>query len=154
MNDIEAIKKAVSKKPLFEPLDSPPSLPIPDEILDIEKRIGQTPKHAPLFIKIEKYKDILEHVNELKSTLSHFKKLSNLRKNIEDLKTAHDEILEKTFERFGNVTTKLDTEFTVPEAMKPFVKEESVEHIDGFIHELEEEITKLKNELESVSKTE
>jgi len=150
MDDIEAIKKAVSKKPLFEPIDLPESLPILEEILNIEKKIVQPIRNAPLFIKIEKYKDILQHVNDLKITINHLKKLSGLRKNIEGLKSAHDDILEKTFQRFGDVAERLDTEFTVPEPIKPFIKEETVENIDGYVHELEEEISKLKNELENL----
>ena len=146
MDDIEAIKKVVSRKPVINEIEESPSLP--ENIVNMEKKLEHIPKHAPLFVKIDKYREILENLQEMKATLTHLRKLSVLRRDIEKLQSSYDEIISKVFEKLGDSTEKLDMEFVIPQAMKPFIKDIETETMDSFVHELESDITKLRTELE------
>ncbi|NIO43958.1 MAG: hypothetical protein GTN36_00150, partial [Candidatus Aenigmarchaeota archaeon] len=63
MDEYEEIKNEVSKREMPQPIASKP---LPHEIVDLEKMIEETPKIAPLFVKIEKYKEILRTIQRLK----------------------------------------------------------------------------------------
>ena len=149
MDDIEEIKRLVSRRPVIEEIEESPTLP--ENIVSLEKKIEHTPKHAPLFVKIDKYREILENLQEMKATLTHLRKLSILRRDIEKLQTSYDDIISKIFERLGGTTEKLDMEFVIPQAMRPFIKDIETESMDSFVHELDSEITKLRTELEHIS---
>ena len=92
MEDLEEIKKAVSTKPLPEPIAAEP---LPHEIIDLEKMVQETPKIAPLFVKLEKYKEILENVKNLRETVNRIKILLALKKQIETIDADADDMIFK-----------------------------------------------------------
>src|SRR4030066_1142016 len=108
MDDLEAIKKEVSKKSLPEPIASNP---LPHEIIDLEKIIEETPKIAPLFVKIEKYKEILESVQKLKATLKNIQFLLAFKEQIKKVDMESDELLIKSMQNINQITNDFSMNF-------------------------------------------
>ena len=142
--ELEEIKKAVSTRPVFEPIGAEP---LPHEIADIEKMVTETPKHAPLFVKVDKYKEILEDIQMLKGNLYELQNLLSIREKIEKTKSDSDVIIEKALEKLTDTINKLNREFIIPKRLRPYVKEVKTERVDGFISELDAEIRKLRHDL-------
>jgi predicted nucleic acid-binding Zn-ribbon protein len=148
MDELEEIKKAVSTKPVYEPMGAEP---LPHEVIDLNKMIEETPNLAPLFIRIDRYKQILSNIEELKSTIKELRDLLAIRKEIHRINFETDDKLEKALQRFSGSTSDFSREFVNLRGVKHFVKEPLKEEAaDGTISKLGEEIVKLKEELEKL----
>jgi len=147
MNDIEEIKKEVSKKTLPEPIASKP---LPHEIIDLEKMIEETPKIAPLFVKVEKYKDILKSVQKLKMSLKNIRFLLAFKDQIKKIDTEADELLLKAITDFSRTTNEFSMNFAVPRGVKYIPKPPVEERVDRSVSDLGAKITKLREELDKI----
>jgi len=147
MEELEEIKKEVSKKQIFEPIAAEP---LPHEVVDIEKMIEDAPLRAPIFVKIEKYKDILNKIQDLKTTIKDIKSVLSIRKEIHNINSRSDEMLEKAFKKFSNATDNFNREFVMARGMKYLPEEQKNEVADGTISRLTDEVMKLKEELEEL----
>lgn len=143
----EEIKRAVSEKEIYEPLGEGE---LPKEIVSLEERIQNAPKLAPLFIKIDKYRDVLENIQKLKTILNDINNLLKLKKEIEKIRKDSSKTLEKNIRNFIDTTNKLDREFIIPRPMRPYVKTEKTQKIEGFISEMQEELARIKEELNKI----
>ncbi|MFQ6020978.1 MAG: hypothetical protein ACE5J4_03100 [Candidatus Aenigmatarchaeota archaeon] len=143
----EEIKRAVSEKEIYEPLGEGE---LPKEIVSLEERIQNAPKLAPLFIKIDKYRDVLENIQKLKTILNDINNLLKLKKEIEKIRKDSSKTLEKNIRDFIDTTNKLDREFIIPRPMRPYVKTEKTQKIEGFISEMQEELARIKEELNKI----
>ncbi len=147
MEESNEIKKAISRKSIFDPIGASP---LPPLIEDIEKRALEKPETAPLFIKIEKYKDILQNLHDMKRTVSNISEILKIRNELETIRNQSNEALQKSFEKFIGLADQLDREFIAPRVMKPFIKTENIERIDGFVSEIQNEMDNLKKSLDSL----
>jgi hypothetical protein len=147
MEDLEKIKRAVSAKPVYEPLGAQP---LPHEVIDLEKMIEETPKLAPLFIRIDKYKQILSNIQELKQSINRLLDMLALRKEIHRMNSETDDKLEKALQKISSSTSDFSRDFVNLRGVKQFVREPPKEAADGTISKLGEEIVRLKEELESL----
>jgi hypothetical protein len=147
MDELERIKRVVSSKKFPEPLGSEP---LPHEVIDLEKMIEETPKIAPIFVRIDRYKDILERINDLKKAVNNIQTLLQIRKEMHLVNTRSDEILERALEKFSEVTSHFSREFTFPRGIKYFKPEKTEIKVDDSILKLSEELERLKSELEKL----
>lgn len=147
MDDIEEIKKEVFKKSPYEPIASDP---LPHEIIDIEKMIEETPKIAPLFVKIEKYKEILESIQKLKMALKNIQFLLAFKEQIKKVDTEADELLLKTTQNFSHLTNEFSMNFAIPRGVSYIPKPPIEEKVDTSVSDLGVKITKLREELEKI----
>jgi uncharacterized coiled-coil DUF342 family protein len=147
MDDLESIKKEVSKKTLPEPIASKP---LPHEIIDLEKMIEETPKIAPLFVKIEKYKEILESIQKLKVALKNIQFLLAFKEQIKKIDAEADELLFKTAQNFSQITNEFSMNFAIPRGVRYFPKPPVEERVDTSVSDLGAKITKLREELEKI----
>jgi len=149
MDDLKRIKKAVSRKtkekPIYEPLTIDP---LPMEVKRIEIK-GE--KFAPLFVKLDNYKEILNNIQELKNKMIEINELLRLKRHMNVLKKNSDEVLEKNVKQFILLTGKLEREFGRPKMAEPFVKEEETEIMQSFIDDLENKIKQLEDEVRTIS---
>ena len=96
--EIREIKEAVS---------APPAPPLPKmELAPMPER----PKFAPLFIKIERYQEVLRSIGSMKLVLASLRELLMLRKELERIKADSDSLLEKNIKEIEAVTGRLDAE--------------------------------------------
>lgn len=146
MDELEEIKKEVSKTTLPEPIASQP---LPHEIIDLEKMIEETPKIAPLFVKVERYREILRNIHDMRKTIKNLKALLALRREISKIHSNSDEVFGKSLEKFADSVNHLSMEFALPRGMRPVMREDK-EEADGSVLNLQDEIAKLKTDLEKI----
>jgi hypothetical protein len=148
MEDLEEIKKAVSTKQFYEPLGTEP---LPHEVVDLEKMIEETPKIAPIFVRVDKYREILSHLQELKATIKNLEGALAVRKAVHKINAESDEVIEKALQKFAESTSLFGREFVTPRGAENFAKlGEKEDVVDGTISQISNEITKLKQELEKI----
>ena len=147
MDDIEKIKDVVSKKTLPEPIASKP---LPHEIIDLEKMIEETPKIAPLFVKVEKYKDILKSVQKLKTSLKNIRFLLAFKDQIKKIDAEADELILKAISDFSRTTNEFSMNFAIPRGIKYIPKPPVEERVDRSVSDLGAKITKLREELDKI----
>jgi len=144
MEEEEQIKSILASKPIFDPIGS---APLPREILEIEKRINE-PKESPsLYIRLEKYKDVLQHLSEMRDVLSKIDQLLKFKSNVDKVKVFSEDLLERNIKRFMDLTSEIDSKLSGSETKEITKKEE----IEDYILQAENELKKLKNEMESFS---
>ena len=147
MDDLEAIKKEVSKKTLPEPIASNP---LPHEIIDLERMIEETPRIAPLFVKIEKYKEILESIQKLKMTLKNIQFLLAFKEQIKKIDMESDDLLIKSMQNNSQVTNDFSMNFATPRGINYIPKPPLEEQTDASVSDLGTKITKLREELDKI----
>lgn len=149
MEDLEEIKKAVSTKQFYEPLGTEP---LPHEVVDLGKMIEETPKIAPIFVRVDKYKEILSHLQELKSIIKNLESALAVRKTVHKINAESDEVIEKALQKFAESTSMFGKEFVTPRGAEQFAKgvEDKEDVVDGTISQISDEIAKLKQELEKI----
>ena len=149
MEDIEEIKKAVSTKQFYEPIAVEP---LPHEVVDLDKMAEETPKIAPLFVRVDRYKEILSHIQGLRNTLSSLENVLAVRKHVHKINAESDEILEKALKKFADSTNMFGQEFITPRGPEQFARngESSGSEFDSTISQIGNEIDKLRRELEKI----
>jgi hypothetical protein len=149
MEDLEEIKKAVSTKQFYEPMGAEP---LPHEVVDVGKMAEETPKIAPLFVRVDRYKEILSHIQGLRNTLSSLENVLAVRKHVHKINAESDEILEKALKKFAESTNMFGQEFITPRGPEQFARsgESSENAFDNTISQIGDEITRLKQELEKI----
>lgn len=147
MDDFDDIKKAVSSKQFYEPIGADP---LPHQVVDLGKMIEETPNMAPIFVRVDKYKEILTQIKDLKSTITDLEKTLVVRKYIHKFNAQSDEILERALKRFSESTDTFGREFITPRGAEQFSGNKPEDAVDGTISQLSEEILKLKQELEKI----
>ena len=148
MENLEEIKKAVSTKQFFEPMAAEP---LPHEVVDLNKMVEETPKIAPVFVRVDRYREILTHIQGLKNTLLNLENVLAVRKHVHKINAESDNILEQALKKFSESTNMFGREFITPRGPEQFAKTEvSGTEIDNTISQLGNEIAKLKQELEKI----
>jgi hypothetical protein len=147
MNDLEEIKREISKKTINEPMAAES---LPHEIIDIEKMIEDTPRIAPLFVKIEKYKEILEDIQKLRVSLKNIQFLLAFRDQIKKIDTEADELMLKSIQNFSQTTNQFSMNFAIPRGVSYIPRPPAEEKADETVSDLGEKISRLREELEKI----
>jgi hypothetical protein len=144
----EEVPKEKVEKPAEE------KKPIPSE----EKKVSKAeepkrPAFAPLFVKIEKYRAVLNAINDLKTTIVMLKNALSIQKQIEGLRDENRKFLELAINKLDKKIVALDSEFLRPkgfeEEFPPAVYE--TEGLEGVIDDLKKQIEGLKSELQTIT---
>lgn len=162
------------KKEKIIPKDETPPLPTIEKIMPTEKiiplppkpvekvekpkeikpeREAEKPMFAPLFVKIDRYRQILNAIGYLKTTMVMIRNslltLNELDKAREETMKVIQEALEKTEKKMG----ELDAELVRPAGYHELEKPEyqDVETVEATIADLKGQIEQLKSEVQSMS---
>lgn len=146
MEQLEEIKRAVSNKQFFEPLGSEP-LPI-NKVEGLEKRVNVSAK-VPVFVRVDKYKEVLSHLQDLRTTINSLEGALEVRKSVHKINAESDEVIERALQRFSDSLSMFGKEFVTPEGQEER-RESSDDAVGGTISQLGNEIEKLKTELEKM----
>ena len=133
-----------------------PPLPVPEPapIADIP-RPAPAPKAAakaaapPLFIKIDKYKDVLKTVQELKSFSVGLRDAMDALAEVEHELKVGMEIANKALDRFNALLSLLDSKLIRIDGME----EQDVQtpkEIDDYVKGLYDQIERIKHELRTI----
>ncbi len=166
--DIQEIKNVVEGKKITEKIEEKPKEekieePTEEVPVEVEKPVEEEkpvpkkelkkPAFAPLFVKIDRYKSVLDTINEIKTTIMMIKNALIIQKQIEDLRNENRVLLESAVDKVGKKVLTLDSEFLRPrgyeeEFLPPAYETEGLE---GVVDDLKKQIESLKSELKTIS---
>jgi hypothetical protein len=147
MDEIEKIKQEVSKRPMHEPMGSSD---LPHEIVDIEKMIEDTPKIAPLFVKVERYKEILENIQRMRIALKNIQFLMSFKDQLKKLEAENDELIYKAMQGISQSINDFNANFSISRGVNYIPKLPVEEKVDQSVSDLGEKISKLREELDKI----
>jgi len=112
----------------------------------------QKQETAPLFVKVDKYYDILRSVQEIKTFLAGVKHLYNVLAEIENVRSDALKMMRGTLQKIEKNITEVDSEFLRPnESTFPTEQKSSeVQHVESSLNELQEQLSSLKKELQAL----
>jgi hypothetical protein len=147
MDEMEQIKQEVSRRPIHEPIGSSS---LPHEIVDIEKMIEDTPKIAPLFIKVEKYKEILENIQRMRMALKNVQFLMSFKEQLKKLESENDDLVYKSMQGISQAINDFNANFSISRGINYIPKAPVEEKADQSVSDLGEKISKLREELDKI----
>ncbi|MFH1228795.1 MAG: hypothetical protein V1678_00020 [Candidatus Aenigmatarchaeota archaeon] len=148
MEDLDEIKRIVSSRQPYEPIGT---APLPHEVMDLRKMMEETPKMAPIFVRVDKYKEVLSHIQELKDTVKNLESALAIRKTIHRMNADSDAVIERALQKFTESTSMFGREFVTPRGAEVMPKETGKEDIvDCTISQIRDEVTRLRSELERI----
>jgi len=141
-----------------QPIRQAPQLPMtPAEMNDDyygKRDYYEKPKEdfAPLFVKVEKYREALAAIAEMKVFVSGMKQLFVVVNDIEALRTDAMKIMRATVQRLDKAIIEIDTELLRPKGfeMQLPTGEIEVHQIEDSLTDLQKQLATLKRELEGM----
>lgn len=109
---------------------------------------------APVFVKISKYKDILNTVNYLKMGFGVIKSQISILSKLIKMERDNMDLLYAALEKVGGQLNKLDSDFTKPVDFMREVADMKVQDVRGLessMDDLKSQIEKLKSEVETLA---
>lgn len=137
IKDIEEIKKAIEPTETLPKTEEKPSEP-------------ERPAFAPLFVKLDRYKTILDSLAELKTTIAAIKNAFVSLIELENLKRENLKIIQNAIGKVEKKLVSLDSEFLRPSGYEEVHSEFYSIDLEPSIADLKSQIEKLKSELESI----
>ena len=152
----EEIKEIINTRRKLEEVKTPKSI---DESKPVEEvpvpRSTEVAKKtfAPLFVKIERYKFVLDAINDLKAMIIRMKNILQVQKQIEAMRDENRRLLESAVDKIDKKILSLDSELLRPrgynEEFSPPMHE--TENLEGAVDDLKKQIEGLKSELKTIS---
>jgi len=144
--ELEDIKNNI-KGVETEPLPPPPTIPLVPK--PPEKQIS--PDLAPLFVKIDRYKEVLSKLEQLKMILKKMTRLISLSYEVDEIKGDLGERVRDTTSKITDTLISLDEIFVRPEQYRPeSIYERKTYEVEGQIYDLQEELKHLRKELSKI----
>jgi len=145
MREIEEIKP---KKEVEEVAPTKEEVPIP-KLTEVVKE----KTFAPLFVKIDRYRSLLDTIKDIKTMIIMMKNALGVQKQIEGMRNENRKFLETAIDKIDKKILLLDSDFLRPrgyeeEFTPPIHKTESLE---GVVEDLKKQIEGLKSELKTIS---
>ncbi len=141
--DIEAVKQAV--------VPEKPQEPAPLPKIDLGK-LPERPRFAPLFVKIDRYHEILNTIQNLKSTLLGARDLLNLMQQLDRMKIEAETLLQKNIQEVVLNISNMDKEFVKPKGIQTEehpVPDMEYEKVECYVGDLQRELDNLKSQLQT-----
>lgn len=145
--DIEAVKQAVVPQEKAQPIEMPK--------FDLGK-LPERPRFAPLFVKIDRYKEILNSIENLKSILLGVRDLLNLMQQLDRIKIESETLLNKNIQEVIMNISSMDKEFIRPkgvsaeDAVHDMHDNTGYEKVGNYISDLQRELDNLKSQLQTL----
>jgi archaellum component FlaC len=119
----------------------------------VKPEMQKKPSFAPLFVKIDKYRSILNSINEIKTPLIMIKNTFMIQKEIEGLRDENKKMLELAISKLDKKIITLDSEFLRPTGFEEEFPSQMYESggIEGVVDDLKKQIEGLKSELKTIS---
>lgn len=134
-----------------KPADQMPQLPMQMRQLPMPNVQQEKQSFAPLFVKIDRYRNILRSLAELKTTLALAKSALSTLDQMERIKYDNLNLLTGVMNKIEKKLTALDSEFLRPTGFQEQTNDiGEVESLQGVISDLQSQIQELKNEMQQV----
>ena len=112
------------------------------------------PAFAPLFVKLTRYKKILNTINYLKVSINLMKNQLSILNELDRLREENLKLIYSAVNRMSDRLGRLDSEFMRPSGFVDEIPEtqmEDVESLENTIADLKGQIEHLKSEVETLS---
>ena len=115
-----------------------------------KKRTEET--DAPLFVKVEKYKEMLRSIREMLAFVSGVKQLFAVLNEIEAVRVDAINIMRATVQRLEKNMIQIDSELLRPKGFEfeEKVPESELYHIEDSLNDLQKQLGTLKKDLEEL----
>lgn len=146
--EVQEIKKAVEGQ---EPRDIPP---MPESsAISISAPPKQQPQGAPLFVKIEKYTDVLLKLDKSKEEIRSLAALLTLLMGIEETRKSAEMTIKNHIASLTEILISLDDDFVQPQEAEGLVRErrEVKSDVERYVNDLQRELKNLKSELSKIN---
>lgn len=144
VKDIEEIKRAIEPAQPAPKIEEKPILP-------------EKPVSAPLFVKLDKYKRILDSISELRKMINSIQEAFASLIELENLKRENLKIIQNAIGTTERRLSALDSEFLRPPGYgeetrkETFVSEDATsESLEPGIADLKAQVEQLKSELANI----
>jgi hypothetical protein len=107
-------------------------------------------KSAPLFVKVDKYKELLHGVNEIRAYLSSTKQVFTILQDIETIRSDALKVLRATLQRMEKSVVEVDSELLRPRGAEFPDEPSEVTHMETSLNELQKQLVDLKRELQQL----
>ncbi len=134
------------KAPKLPKLPAPPAEPAAEAPAP---RQQPKPASPPLFIKIDKYKDVLKNVQELKSFSVGLRDAMDAIADVERELKAGLEVTNKALDRFNTLLSMLDAKLIRIEGIEE-ADIQTPKEIDDYVKGLYDQIERIKHELRTI----
>ena len=118
---------------------------------EVKQETIKNEQSVPLFVKIDKYKDILDIVNDIKSVLFFAKNTLAVQRQIEIIVNENRKLLEDSINKLEEKIIFLDRELTKPGVYESKKTEQQPEKVDNVLDELKKQIENLKADLKNIA---
>lgn len=117
----------------------------------VPKRGELKPTSAPLFIKIDRYREVIQQLEEIRKTLGTIKNLLNLLANVDELKGETMNTFKDAISEVTDSLISLDEQFIRPEGVEEIVPEpETQTEVESYMTDLRSELKDLRKKLNKI----
>ncbi len=119
----------------------------------IHEEIPTEREHAaPLFVKVDKYKELITSIHELKLYLGATKQVFALFNDLEAVRSETLNVMRATVQRLERTIVEMDTELLRPRGINVMPDKESADvgHIENSLTDLHKQLMELKRELQEL----
>lgn len=133
--------------------------PQPQQAPQQTEDAGSPPAFAPIFIKLTRYRQILNNMNQIRYSLSLIRNQLMIMNELDSLRAENMKALQSGIEKVNSKLTKLDSELVrptgfmqdTPQSQIPMdMQLEEVEMLEGTITDLRAQIEGLKQEVNAL----
>lgn len=110
------------------------------------------PTAAPLFVKLERYKNILNAISEIKMTMLKIKNALAILSDLDNLRSENLKMIKDATEVMEKRIASLDEEFLKPSGLQEKLPPEVyAEGLEDVLTNLKAQVNQLKSELQTIS---
>lgn len=135
------------KPVLPAPIQMPPPPPLPEKPREEVKE--ERPAFAPLFVKLDRYRQILMLLSELKTTIAAIKNTFTVLNELKKIEDESTKLLQKAVDKVDKKLVALDTQFLRPSGFEEEFPTEA-EELGDVLSSLKSEVEQLKSELQTI----
>ena len=115
---------------------------------EVEPPARERETGAPLFVKVEKYRDLIKSVQEIKLFVASTKQVFTVLSEIESVRNDTLNVLRATLQRVERSVVEIDSELLRPYgASVAEIENSEVNHIESSLTDLQKQLLDLKHEL-------
>jgi hypothetical protein len=143
----EIIKELEKEERETEKVSIKEEAPVPEAKPEAEQKVAS--EFAPLFVRIDKYKQILQTMNYLKTTMNAVKSSLSILKELDTLRQENLKMVEDAVVKVEDRLAGLDSNFMRPSGFSEEVPElRHVENVEITLDDLKGQINQLKAQIE------
>ncbi|MBI2172842.1 MAG: hypothetical protein HYT73_01370 [Candidatus Aenigmarchaeota archaeon] len=138
-DDYSEIKDAIEEPTSYKEYDEEPLM---------EKPVIS----APLFVKIDKYRDVISGIQEMKLFISNIKQVFGVLHETESIRSDALKVMRASIQRLEKSVLEIDSELVRPKGidLEDLQGKEEIGHIENSLTDLQKQLGDLKRELQDM----